>query len=590
MISFPDEFFLNEKKVTIKRKYTEKYPAKNIYTLTPVRRKILEFVDSKGKVSYEDIKNFIFQLKESDGKKPTMDWFYKNQHLFKKIKENDNYYFVLSKMGARILEKTRLSESYEDIDITNEELDDTNIDDTSDKDNASDSNNIDTSFTPSYPQQTLHNIPGMGNPYITNSGTGSGDKWGNETSSYIPSKTKKHGKIEFLNFDEFIEITKSVQGNSINKIDDEDDSELEDDKNVVESKKINKGKTEKDNIKKHLIKLNDKLDDFLRRCKEKGLIKDYRSKLYKNAENYYILSWNVNLPDNININDIFNSNNNDFKSLVYKFLSNPQKNNLIYIKYKTDSNNIIDGLNFKIISDPIRDTFFKRELDDFDKIDNAIIDFIDYNNKILDEWIEYFDENIGDVYDDKTEVNDDEIVNETKTIKKLGDFNKMISYYRTLLAKRNMIINIYINDIEEASSDKEREAVKKKYAKDIEEISNDIDAIEKIFIDNIKNSIVHNEKYNFINDNIISEKSTIRISKNFNKIMSDYQSLLLAKQDIIKKYYNDIKQENDLSMKKKIKEDYLKKLHEIDKKIEDYESIFNYALLNLDIDYDNDDL
>ena len=590
MISFPDEFFLNEKKVTIKRKYTEKYPAKNIYTLTPVRRKILEFVDSKGKVSYEDIKNFIFQLKESDGKKPTMDWFYKNQHLFKKIKENDNYYFVLSKMGARILEKTRLSESYEDIDITNEELDDTNIDDTSDKDNASDSNNIDTSFTPSYPQQTLHNIPGMGNPYITNSGTGSGDKWGNETSSYIPSKTKKHGKIEFLNFDEFIEITKSVQGNSINKIDDEDDSELEDDKNVVESKKINKGKTEKDNIKKHLIKLNDKLDDFLRRCKEKGLIKDYRSKLYKNAENYYILSWNVNLPDNININDIFNSNNNDFKSLVYKFLSNPQKNNLIYIKYKTDSNNIIDGLNFKIISDPIKDTFFKRELDDFDKIDNAIIDFIDYNNKILDEWIEYFDENIDDVYDDKTEVNDDEIVNETKTIKELGDFNKMISYYRTLLAKRNMIINIYINDIEEASSDKEREAVKKKYAKDIEEISNDIDAIEKIFIDNIKNSIVHNEKYNFINDNIISEKSTIRISKNFNKIMSDYQSLLLAKQDIIKKYYNDIKQENDLSMKKKIKEDYLKKLHEIDKKIEDYESIFNYALLNLDIDYDNDDL
>lgn len=590
MISFPDEFFLNEKKVTIKRKYTEKYPAKNIYTLTPVRRKILEFVDSKGKVSYEDIKNFIFQLKEYRGKKPTMDWFYKNQHLFKKIKENDNYYFVLSKMGARILEKTRLSESYEDIDITNEELDDTNIDDTSDKDNASDSNNIDTSFTPSYPQQTLHNIPGMGNPYITNSGTGSGDKWGNETSSYIPSKTKKHGKIEFLNFDEFIEITKSVQGNSINKIDDEDDSELEDDKNVVESKKINKGKTEKDNIKKHLIKLNDKLDDFLRRCKEKGLIKDYRSKLYKNAENYYILSWNVNLPDNININDIFNSNNNDFKSLVYKFLSNPQKNNLIYIKYKTDSNNIIDGLNFKIISDPIRDTFFKRELDDFDKIDNAIIDFIDYNNKILDEWIEYFDENIDDVYDDKTEVNDDEIVNETKTIKELGDFNKMISYYRTLLAKRNMIINIYINDIEEASSDKEREAVKKKYAKDIEEISNDIDAIEKIFIDNIKNSIVHNEKYNFINDNIISEKSTIRISKNFNKIMSDYQSLLLAKQDIIKKYYNDIKQENDLSMKKKIKEDYLKKLHEIDKKIEDYESTFNYALLNLDIDYDNDDL
>jgi len=590
MISFPDEFFLNEKKVTIKRKYTEKYPAKNIYTLTPVRRKILEFVDSKGKVSYEDIKNFIFQLKESDGKKPTMDWFYKNQHLFKKIKENDNYYFVLSKMGARILEKTRLSESYEDIDITNEELDDTNIDDTSDKYNASDSNNIDTSFTPSYPQQTLHNIPGMGNPYITNSGTGSGDKWGNETSSYIPSKTKKHGKIEFLNFDEFIEITKSVQGNSINKIDDEDDSELEDDKNVVESKKINKGKTEKDNIKKHLIKLNDKLDDFLRRCKEKGLIKDYRSKLYKNAENYYILSWNVNLPDNININDIFNSNNNDFKSLVYKFLSNPQKNNLIYIKYKTDSNNIIDGLNFKIISDPIKDTFFKRELDDFDKIDNAIIDFIDYNNKILDEWIEYFDENIDDVYDDKTEVNDDEIVNETKTIKELGDFNKMISYYRTLLAKRNMIINIYINDIEEASSDKEREAVKKKYAKDIEEISNDIDAIEKIFIDNIKNSIVHNEKYNFINDNIISEKSTIRISKNFNKIMSDYQSLLLAKQDIIKKYYNDIKQENDLSMKKKIKEDYLKKLHEIDKKIEDYESTFNYALLNLDIDYDNDDL
>lgn len=590
MISFPDEFFLNEKKVTIKRKYTEKYPAKNIYTLTPVRRKILEFVDSKGKVSYEDIKNFIFQLKESDGKKPTMDWFYKNQHLFKKIKENDNYYFVLSKMGARILEKTRLSESYEDIDITNEELDDTNIDDTSDKDNASDSNNIDTSFTPSYPQQTLHNIPGMGNPYITNSGTGSGDKWGNETSSYIPSKTKKHGKIEFLNFGEFIEITKSVQGNSINKIDDEDDSELEDDKNVVESKKINKGKTEKDNIKKHLIKLNDKLDDFLRRCKEKGLIKDYRSKLYKNAENYYILSWNVNLPDNININDIFNSNNNDFKSLVYKFLSNPQKNNLIYIKYKTDSNNIIDGLNFKIISDPIKDTFFKRELDDFDKIDNAIIDFIDYNNKILDEWIEYFDENIDDVYDDKTEVNDDEIVNETKTIKELGDFNKMISYYRTLLAKRNMIINTYINDIEEASSDKEREVVKKKYAKDIEEISNDIDAIEKIFIDNIKNSIVHNEKYNFINDNIISEKSTIRISKNFNKIMSDYQSLLLAKQDIIKKYYNDIKQENDLSMKKKIKEDYLKKLHEIDKKIEDYESIFNYALLNLDIDYDNDDL
>lgn len=590
MILFPDEFFLNEKKVTIKRKYTEKYPAKNIYTLTPVRRKILEFVDSKGKVSYEDIKNFIFQLKESGGKKPTMDWFYKNQHLFKKIKENDNYYFVLSKMGARILEKTRLSESYEDIDIANEELDDTNIDDTSDKDNASDSNNIDTSFTPSYPQQTLHNIPGMGNPYITNSGTGSGDKWGNETSSYIPSKTKKHGKIEFLNFDEFIEIIKSVQGNSINKIDDEDDSELEDDKNVVESKKINKGKTEKDNIKKHLIKLNDKLDDFLRRCKEKGLIKDYRSKLYKNAENYYILSWNVNLPDNININDIFNSNNNDFKSLVYKFLSKPQKNNFIYIKYKTDSNNIIDGLNFKIISDPIKDTFFKRELDDFDKIDNAIIDFIDYNNKILDEWIEYFDENIDDVYDDKTEVNDDEIVNEIKTIKELGDFNKMISYYRTLLAKRNMIINIYINDIEKASSDKEREAVKKKYAKDIEEISNDIDAIEKIFIDNIKNSIVRNEKYNFINDNIISEKSTIRISKNFNKIMSDYQSLLLAKQDIIKKYYNDIKQENDLSMKKKIKEDYLKKLHEIDKKIEDYESTFNYALLNLDIDYDNDDL
>ena len=51
--------FVNESRLTYKRKYTEAHPEQTVYDRGPIREKILSFVNEKGKVTHKEILEFI---------------------------------------------------------------------------------------------------------------------------------------------------------------------------------------------------------------------------------------------------------------------------------------------------------------------------------------------------------------------------------------------------------------------------------------------------------------------------------------------------------------------------------------------------
>ena len=93
--------FVNEKKITVKRRYTEAYPAKNVSTAARVRNTILDAV-SDGHITEEEMSRILTELKAHKR------WLHRNKTLFN-ISEDQNgtKTFSLSPYGLRIKNATR---------------------------------------------------------------------------------------------------------------------------------------------------------------------------------------------------------------------------------------------------------------------------------------------------------------------------------------------------------------------------------------------------------------------------------------------------------------------------------------------------
>jgi hypothetical protein len=98
--------FINERLETVKRKYTETYPAKNISTYAPVREKILSFVKENSGVTHEELMEFISSMNEEIGSITTRKWLNNNTEYFKisKTKEGLKTY-TLSSTGEKVHKK-----------------------------------------------------------------------------------------------------------------------------------------------------------------------------------------------------------------------------------------------------------------------------------------------------------------------------------------------------------------------------------------------------------------------------------------------------------------------------------------------------
>jgi len=94
--------FLNEGKVTFKRKYTEAYPAKHVFTNAPVREKILSFVKEKGEVTHDEMMEFVRSVNEETGGNTSRKWLTKNTRYFNIKEKNGTKTYRLSSLGEKV--------------------------------------------------------------------------------------------------------------------------------------------------------------------------------------------------------------------------------------------------------------------------------------------------------------------------------------------------------------------------------------------------------------------------------------------------------------------------------------------------------
>jgi hypothetical protein len=99
-LSFED--FINEGKVTVKRKYTDNYPKKEVSSNAPVRERILSFVKEAGRISHEDLMEFIASMNEENGGATSRKWVNKNSHYFHITEKNGVKTYRLSALGERV--------------------------------------------------------------------------------------------------------------------------------------------------------------------------------------------------------------------------------------------------------------------------------------------------------------------------------------------------------------------------------------------------------------------------------------------------------------------------------------------------------
>lgn len=94
--------FLNEARLTYKRKYTDNYPEGTVYDRGPVREKVLSFVNEKGKVTHNEMINFIKGVNEETGGTTSRKWVNKNTSYFKIRERNGEKIYSLSEKGKRV--------------------------------------------------------------------------------------------------------------------------------------------------------------------------------------------------------------------------------------------------------------------------------------------------------------------------------------------------------------------------------------------------------------------------------------------------------------------------------------------------------
>lgn len=94
--------FLNEARLTYKRKYTDTHPEQTVYDRGPVREKVLSFVNEKGKVTHNEMMNFIKGINEETGGTTSRKWVNKNTSYFKIRERNCEKIYSLSEKGKRV--------------------------------------------------------------------------------------------------------------------------------------------------------------------------------------------------------------------------------------------------------------------------------------------------------------------------------------------------------------------------------------------------------------------------------------------------------------------------------------------------------
>lgn len=120
--------FLNEK-IQVKRKYTDNYPAQ-YKNETGVRNKVLEFINSKGSVSKQEMNEYLDSLKETMGKRPSSSFLRDNSYLISKnIDESGEVTYSLTYKGRQAfkdLSKRKINEDFGVEEI--EEIDEIELD------------------------------------------------------------------------------------------------------------------------------------------------------------------------------------------------------------------------------------------------------------------------------------------------------------------------------------------------------------------------------------------------------------------------------------------------------------------------------
>ena len=101
------EEFLAEANITVKRKYTEKYPAKKVSSSAAVREKVLSFVKEKESVTQEEMMEFLKSINEETGGNTSRKWLNKNTEYFKVSTSNGTKTYRLSALGEKVHRATQ---------------------------------------------------------------------------------------------------------------------------------------------------------------------------------------------------------------------------------------------------------------------------------------------------------------------------------------------------------------------------------------------------------------------------------------------------------------------------------------------------
>jgi hypothetical protein len=113
---------LEHKLIMLKRKYRDRGPVYSA-TYAPIRESILNFINSRGRVSYDELKEFIQRFNESEGRNTSIRSFLRtNGKYIIESEKNGERYFKLSEYGKRFLNKKLIMETEKEKDIEKENL------------------------------------------------------------------------------------------------------------------------------------------------------------------------------------------------------------------------------------------------------------------------------------------------------------------------------------------------------------------------------------------------------------------------------------------------------------------------------------
>ena len=96
--------FINEARVSVKRKYTDAHPEVHVSDHAPVREKVLNWVSEKGSVTKSELSQFLKGLNEENGKGSGSKWLTRNTRLFNVKESNGEKVYTLSAMGKKVQE------------------------------------------------------------------------------------------------------------------------------------------------------------------------------------------------------------------------------------------------------------------------------------------------------------------------------------------------------------------------------------------------------------------------------------------------------------------------------------------------------